>query len=316
LQRYFAAESPGGKNLRIFRKAGRVNQNDFKFLADFLKAESGLIITEEKTYLVESRLVPVARKRGLADLDELVAKIRGKSDPELNKVVIEAMTTNESFFFRDIKPFESLKNTVLPQIVPARKAANAKKIRIWSAACSSGQEPYTIAMVLNEEPGLLQGLDFEIVGTDLSSEILDKAKEGIYTQFEAQRGLPIQLLMKYFTQVGEHWQINEQIRGQVQLSQANLLQDISQFGKFDIVFCRNVLIYFDAPTKTDILGRMQRQMPNDGYLFLGGAETVVGVSDCFATVQGERGVYVVNSEGAAASAPAPAVAAPPIAKSA
>lgn len=265
-----------------------MNENDFKFLADFLKAESGLIVTEEKTYLVESRLVPVARKRGLADLDELVAKIRGKSDPELNKIVIEAMTTNESFFFRDIKPFESLKNAVLPQIVPARKAAGAKKIRIWSAACSSGQEPYTIAMVLNEEPALLQGLDFEIVGADLSTEILEKAKEGIYTQFEAQRGLPIQLLMKYFTQVGEHWQINEQLRNQVEFRQANLLQNISQFGKFDVIFCRNVLIYFDPATKTEILSRMRMQMPDDGYLFLGGAETVVGVSECFSTVPGER----------------------------
>lgn len=298
-----------------------MNQNDFKFLADFLKAESGLVVTEEKTYLVESRLVPVARKRGLADLDELVAKIRAKSDPELNKVVIEAMTTNESFFFRDIKPFESLKSAVLPQLVPARKAAGAKKIRIWSAACSSGQEPYTIAMVLNEEPALLQGLEFEIIGTDLSTEILEKAREGIYTQFEAQRGLPITLLMKYFTQVGEHWQINEKIRNQVDLRPANLLQDIGQFGKFDVIFCRNVLIYFDAPTKTDILGRMRKQMPDDGHLFLGGAETVVGVSDCFTTVQGERGVYAVNS-GVAAPAAAPAappaapLAAPPIAKSA
>lgn len=298
-----------------------MNQNDFKFLADFLKAESGLILSEEKTYLVESRLVPVARKRGLADLDELVSKIRSKSDPELNKVVVEAMTTNESFFFRDIKPFESLKNTVLPQVVPARKAAGAKKIRIWSAACSSGQEPYTIAMVLNEEPALLQGLEFEIVGTDLSSEILAKAEEGIYTQFEAQRGLPIQLLMKYFTQVGEHWQINQEIRSQVQLHQANLLQNISQFGKFDIVFCRNVLIYFDAPTKTDILNRIRTQMPSDGFLFLGGAETVIGVSECFTTVQGERGVYAVDGAGggATASAPAASAAAPaaaPIAKSA
>lgn len=178
---------------------------NFKFLTQFLKDESGLIITEEKAYLVESRLVPVARKRGLADLDDLVVAVRSRKDPDLNNGVVEAMTTNESFFFRDIKPFESLKNTVLPHIVPARKAANAKKIRIWSAACSSGQEPYTIAMMLKENPAILQGLDVEIVGTDISNDILDKAREGIYTQFEAQRGLPIQLLMKYFAQVGEHW---------------------------------------------------------------------------------------------------------------
>jgi chemotaxis protein methyltransferase CheR len=288
-----------------------VKPENFKFLAQFLKDESGLVITEEKGYLVDSRLMPIARKRGIADLDDLVVAMRGKKDLNLNNDVVEAMTTNESFFFRDIKPFESLKNTVLPQLVPARKAANAKKIRIWSAACSSGQEPYTIAMILKENPALLQGLEVEIVGTDLSGDILAKAREGIYTQFEAQRGLPIQLLMKYFTQVGEHWQINEDIRNSVQLHQANLLQDLSKFGKFDIIFCRNVLIYFEAPTKSEVLGRLRSMMPNDGYLFLGAAETVVGISDKFKTIQGERGVYATDLAPEAAP-----VAAAPIAKSA
>ena len=286
---------------------------NFKFLAQFLKDESGLVITEEKAYLVDSRLVPIARKRGIADLDELVASVRSNKDSNLNNDVVEAMTTNESFFFRDIKPFESLKNSVLPQIIPARKAAGAKKIRIWSAACSSGQEPYTISMTLKENPALLQGLDVEIVGTDLSNEILAKAQEGIYTQFEAQRGLPIQLLMKYFTQVGEHWQINEEIRNSVQLQHANLLQDLSRFGKFDIVFCRNVLIYFEAPTKAEVLGRIRTMMPDDGYLFLGAAETVVGISDKFKTIQGERGVYSTDKAPDVVSTPA---APPPIAKSA
>ena len=285
--------------------------DNFTFLAKFLKDESGLVITEEKAYLVESRLVPVARKRGLADLDDLIVAVRQNKDPNLGKAVVEAMTTNESFFFRDIKPFESLKNTVLPQIVQIRKAAKATKIRIWSAACSSGQEPYTIAMLLKENPALLQGLNVEIIGTDISNEILVKAREGIYTQFEAQRGLPIQLLMKYFTQVGEHWQINEDIRNAVQLKHANLLQDLRGLGKFDIVFCRNVLIYFDAPTKSEVLNRIRSMMPGDGYLFLGAAETVVGISDRFKTIPGERGVYAAD---AAATAPAPAVQ--PIAKSA
>lgn len=288
---------------------------NFKFLAQFLKDESGLIITEEKAYLVDSRLVPVARKRGLADLDDLVVAIKSKADAELNNDVVEAMTTNESFFFRDIKPFESLKTAVLPIIVPARKAAKATKIRIWSAACSSGQEPYTIAMLLKENPALLQGLDVEIIGTDISNDILDKAKEGIYTQFEAQRGLPIQLLMKYFTQVGEHWQINENIRSSVQFQNANLLHDLGKLGRFDAVFCRNVLIYFEAPTKTTVLSRIRSMMPEDGYLFLGAAETVVGVSDNFKTVQGERGVYATNGAATVVAAPTPA-SPPPIAKSA
>ena len=267
---------------------------NFTFLAQFLKDESGLFITEQKAYLVESRLVPVARKRGLSDLDDLVVAVRSKKDIKLNSEVVEAMTTNESFFFRDIKPFDSLKNTVLPQIVKARKAANATKIRIWSAACSSGQEPYSIAMLLKENPAVLQGLEVEIVGTDLSGEILAKAQEGIYTQFEAQRGLPIQLLVKFFTQVGEHWQINEEIRKSVKLHQANLLQNLSKLGTFDIVFCRNVLIYFEAPTKAEVLNRIRAMIPKDGTLFLGAAETVVGISDKFKIISGERGVYATD----------------------
>jgi chemotaxis protein methyltransferase CheR len=287
-----------------------VKPENFTFLAQFLKKESGLIITEEKAYLVESRLVPVARKRGLADLDDLVAAVRGNEDANLGNDVVEAMTTNESFFFRDIKPFESLKNTVLPKIVAARKAANAKKIRILSAACSSGQEPYTIAMMLTENPAILQGLEVEIIATDISNEILEKARAGVYTHFEAQRGLPIRLLVKYFTQDGEHWRINEDIRGMVQLHHANLLKDLSRFGEFDSVFCRNVLIYFEAPTKVEVLGRIRSTMPNDGYLFLGAAETVLGVSDSFKPIPGEQGVYATGS------AAAPSAATQPIAKSA
>ena len=288
---------------------------DFEFLAKFLKKESGLILSTDKTYLVESRLVPVARRHGLGGLEDLVAAIRSGRDLPLNKEVVEAMTTNESFFFRDLKPFESLKETVLPAIAEARKKSGASKIRIWSAACSSGQEPYTIAMVLRENPALTLGLPVEIFATDLSSEILTKAKEGVYTQFEAQRGMPIQLLMKYFTQVGEHWQINEDMRRMVEFRQANLLQSLTAFGKFDIVFCRNVLIYFDAEAKAEILSRMRQQMAGDAFLYLGGAETVIGVSDVFKTVQGQRGVYTV-ADTVAPAAPAAVPVATPIAKTA
>ncbi|MFT5439169.1 MAG: chemotaxis protein methyltransferase CheR [Alphaproteobacteria bacterium] len=281
-----------------------VKPGDFEFLAGFLKKESGLVLSMDKTYLVESRLVPVARRHGIGGLDDLISAIRGGRDQSLNKEVIEAMTTNESFFFRDLSPFESLKNSVLPIIAEARRKAGASKIRIWSAACSSGQEPYTIAMVLRENPQITQGLPVEILATDLSTEILTKAKEGVYTQFEAQRGMPIHLLMKYFTQVGEHWQINDEIRRMVEFRQANLLQSLAGFGKFDIVFCRNVLIYFDAESKTDILSRMGAQMAGDAYLYLGGAETVIGISDAFKTIQGQRGVYIVAG-GDATTAAAP-----------
>lgn len=288
-----------------------MNQNDFDFLRKYLKEQSGLVLSQDKVYLVESRLVPVARKYDIPDLEGLIAAVRSKVRPELNTDVVEAMTTNESFFFRDIKPFESLRDVVLPKVVEARKAAGARTIRIWSAACSSGQEPYTIGMLLKENPQLLQGLNCEIVATDLSLEILAKAKEGIYSQFEAQRGLPIQLLVKYFRQVGEHWQVVPEIRSMVNYQQANLLADLSRFGRFDVVYCRNVLIYFDNETKGDVLGRIRRQMADDGFLYLGGAESVLGISDAFATLPGQRGVYVCADRNAK-----PVVPAAPLAKTA
>jgi len=279
-----------------------VTQEEFDFLRAFLKDQSGLVLSEDKSYLVESRLMPIARRRGLQGLSELISVVRTKRDAALNIEVVEAMTTNESFFFRDVKPFDSLRNTVLPMVVPAIKAAGGKKVRIWCAACSSGQEPYSIAMVLKETPALLAGLPVEILGTDLSVDILVKAKSGLYSQFEAQRGLPIQMLMNNFDQVGEQWQIRQEIRSMVRFEPINLLHDIRKFGIFDIVFCRNVLIYFDAPTKTDVLQRIRAQMTGYGALFLGGAETVIGVSDQFATIKGERGVYATSDAPPVASA--------------
>ena len=281
-----------------------MTKEEFEFLRAFLKDQSGLVLSEDKTYLVESRLMPIARRRGLQGLSELIGVIKTMRDFALNDEVVEAMTTNESFFFRDVKPFDSLRNSVLPMVVPAVKAAGATKLRIWSAACSSGQEPYSIAMVLKEYPELLQGLSVEILGTDLSLEILSKATAGLYSQFEAQRGLPINMLMSYFDQADEQWQIKQEIRSMVRYEATNLLHDISKFGLFDIVFCRNVLIYFDAPTKADVLQRIRAQMPDYGALFLGGAETVIGVSDQFNTIKGERGVYAVSEGNPVVVAPA------------
>lgn len=276
-----------------------MEQGDFEFLRAFLKGQSGLILSADKGYLVESRLMPVARKRGLNGLDELIATVRGGKDEGLRIDVVEAMTTNESFFFRDTKPFDSLRDVVLPRIVEARKAAGAKTIRIWSAACSSGQEPYTIGMILKENPDLLQGLDVDIVGTDLSGEIIAKAKTGLYSQFEAQRGLPVQLLVKYFEQVDEHWQIVGSIREMVTYHQTNLLHDMAHLGRFDIVFCRNVLIYFDNEAKSEVLQRICTMMPEDGILYLGGAESVIGITQVFAPLEDVRGVYKVSGGAAA-----------------
>lgn len=281
-----------------------MTRDDFQFLAGFLHDQSGLVLTEDKLYLVESRLVPVARKHGLAGLDELVARVRDGGDAGFTADVVEAMTTNESFFFRDVRPFDSLRDAVLPRLVAARRATRAGRIRIWSAACSSGQEPYSIAMLVKEHAHLLQGLSVDIVGTDLSSAVLAKAMDGVYTQFEVQRGLPIRLLMKYFSKIGEHWQIDDALRRAVSLQRANLLHDLGYLGRFDIVFCRNVLIYFDQPTKTDVLDRTARQLAPDGYLVMGGAETVIGLSDKYKPLQDKRGLYVR----AAALAPKPEIA--------
>ncbi len=219
---------------------------DYEFLRKLLKERSGLDLSADKQYLVESRLIPLARRAGLAGIAELVLKMKAGAEA-LTSDVVDAMTTNETFFFRDKIPFDHLRDTILPQLIPAR--ANRRALRIWSAASSTGQEPYSIAMCLKEMGSLLSGWRIEIVATDLSQEVLEKSKAGIYSQFEVQRGLPIQMLVQYFKQTGELWQLNADIRGMVQHRQLNLLHDFSCLGKFDIIFCRNVLIYFDQETK-------------------------------------------------------------------
>ena len=268
-----------------------MNVSEFEFIADLLKKRSGLALTKEKAYLIESRLNPVARKWNFAGFDELVQAMQSGGKEELLVDVTEAMTTNESFFFRDQKPFDQFRDMVLPHMLQLR--ANTKSIRIWSAACSSGQEPYTLAMLLKENAAQLAGWRIEIVATDLSNEILTKAREGMYSQFEVQRGLPITLLVKYFKQEGERWQISEEIRKMVGFKQFNLLESPAALGKFDIVFCRNVLIYFDPPTKAKVLEGIADLMPKDGFLYLGGAETVLGTSERFKLMAGQRGIYTL-----------------------
>ena len=250
-----------------------------------------MVLSSDKVYLVESRLMPVARRHGIASLDDLLGQIRDAGDSPLMVEVTEAMMTNESYFFRDRVPFESFRQNVLPTLLEARRAEGASKIRVWSAACSSGQEPYSLAMILKEEADKLAGFEVEIVATDLSTSMIEKAKSGIYTQFEVQRGLPIQLLVKYFKQVEEDWQIDAVVRETIDFRPFNLLEGFGALGKFDVVFCRNVLIYFDQPTKSDILQRISTMLPNDGILCLGAAESVLGISKDFKPVQGLRGVY-------------------------
>lgn len=264
---------------------------EYDYLRSFLKTRSGLVLTNEKQYLIESRLMPVARKAGLPSISALVAKVKEPGASALQEAVVEAMTTNESFFFRDKTPFEHFTGTMLPHMLQNR--ARERKIRIWCAAASTGQEPYTLAMCLKDAEAKLAGWKVEILGTDLSNEVLEKARAGIYSQFEVQRGLPINHLLKYFRQTGDLWQISSELRSMVQYRRLNLLENFSSLGQFDIVFCRNVLIYFDNETKIDVLNRIRRLLPDDGFLVLGAAETVVGLTDAFRPMQDRRGLYQI-----------------------
>ena len=263
---------------------------DYEFLRKLVKDRSGLDLSSDKQYLVESRLIPLARRLGMPGIPELVAKLKSGADA-LTSEVVEAMTTNETFFFRDKIPFDHLRDTIFPALVQAH--ASRRALRIWCAASSTGQEPYSIAMCVKEFAALA-GWRVEILATDLSQEVLEKSKAGIYSQFEVQRGLPIQLLIKYFTKVGDMWQIAPEIRAMVKFKQLNLLADFSALGTFDLIFCRNVLIYFDQETKISLLNRLGRITASDGYLVLGAAETVVGLTDSFRTVPELRGLYVPN----------------------
>jgi chemotaxis protein methyltransferase CheR len=268
-----------------------VTPTDYEYLRKFLKERSGLDLSPDKQYLVESRLLPLARRASLPGIPDLVLKIRS-GDGRLATDVVEAMTTNETFFFRDKIPFDHLRDSIMPGLIQARAAR--KSLRIWSAASSTGQEPYSIAMCLKEMSAALAGWRIEIVATDLSQEVLEKSKAGVYSQFEVQRGLPIQLLMKHFTQAGDIWQLNADIRAMVQFRQLNLLQDFSHLGTFDVIFCRNVLIYFDQDTKAVIFERMAKGLEADGTLLLGAAESVVGITDAFRPISDRRGLYQLN----------------------
>jgi chemotaxis protein methyltransferase CheR len=273
-----------------------VNTLEFQYVRDLVRAQSGLVLTDDKHFLVENRLMPIARARQLKDVEDLVRLLRAGTDKTLQNLVVEAMTTNESLFFRDGRPFEQLKTQILPRLLAARAAQ--KSIRVWSAACSTGQEPYSIAMTLKKLGKPLADWRVEIVGTDLSMDVLEKAKAGVYSQFEVQRGMPIQMLVKYFKQSGERWQIDAGLRAMVQYRPFNLLHDPAPLGRFDIVFCRNVLIYFDNATKGNVLAGIAKLLPEDGILFLGGAETVFGITERFAPMTGERGMYVPVKPGA------------------
>ena len=262
---------------------------DFAFVAREVKTRSGLVLTPDKSYLMETRLAPIARKESLASVAELAAAARLRRDERLVWQITDALTTNETYFFRDRRPFEILRDRIIPELQQARGDG---RLRIWCAATSTGQEAFSIAMMLDDLRAAGRGVEAEIVATDISERVLEKARAGLYTQFEVQRGLPVRMLIRHFEKMGDLWRIADRIRAMVRFQRFNLLDDPRPLGVFDIVVARNVLIYFDPDTKRQTLEKIAAQSSDDGVLILGTGESTVGVSDTFMP---EGGFYRRNA---------------------
>lgn len=269
----------------------------FAWVADVVRRRSAIHLEAGKEYLVESRLLPLARAAGAADVDAYVRSVRAAPHPTTVEAVVEALTTNETSWFRDALPFTALREHVVPELLAARGPFGAGPLRIWSAACSSGQEPYSIAMTL---AGDLPLTSLRIVATDLSQQMVDRARAGRYSQLEVNRGLPAPMLVAHFTRVGAEWQVAAPLREAITFAKHNLLEAPPVGGPFDVVFLRNVLIYFDLATKRDVLRRVQQVVRPGGYLLLGAAETTIGVDDGWERVPaGRSSVYRLAARRAA-----------------
>ncbi|MCR4377452.1 MAG: protein-glutamate O-methyltransferase CheR [Rhodospirillales bacterium] len=266
-----------------------MDPEQFEYVRSLLLERSGLVVTPEKMYLLETRLFPVARRHGCKTIEDLIKRYREHQSEAIAVDISEAMNTHESLFFRDNAPFELFKKTIVPELLKRR--VNKKKIRVWCAACSSGQEPYSLAMILDDLSAELAGWQVDIIATDISHSVLERAAEGAFTQFEVQRGLPVQYLVKHFTQEHETWRLSSRIRERVKFQHFNLLSDPRALGKFDVIFCRNVLIYFDLATKGQVMDRMVNVLAGDGVLFLGSSESTIGITAKFWPVVAGRGVY-------------------------
>ena len=263
---------------------------DFDFISSLVRERSAIVLEPGKEYLIEARLLPLARERGAGSVADLVSELRRSPGGQLRDKIVEAMTTNETSFFRDAHPFTAMSDHILPDLLRAR--SGERSLNIWSAACSSGQEAYSVAMLINDLVGADPSWRVRILATDIAPSMLERVKEGIYSQFEVNRGLPAPMLIRHFRKIGLQWQIDESLRRMVETRLVNLDQEFVNISRMDIIFLRNVLIYFDAATKKRILARVRRAMRPDGYLFLGGAETTLNLDDSFERVQiGRAPVY-------------------------
>jgi chemotaxis protein methyltransferase CheR len=253
---------------------------EFAFISSLVRRDAAIVLEPGKEYLVEARLMPLARQTGASTVSEFVMRAQQRPEPDVHRRIVDALTTNETSFFRDGEPFTAMTSMVLPEMLERRAAA--RHLRIWSAACSSGQEPYTLAMQMQDN--LPAGWTYEILGTDISTEMLARAEAGQFTQLEVNRGLPAASLVRHFERVGAHWRVSPQIRRNVSFRRLNLAAPLPPLPSFDVVFLRNVLIYFDVETKRSVLQRVSAALKPDGWLFLGSAETTIGIDDRFERV--------------------------------
>lgn len=261
---------------------------EFDYIRKLVYDRTGVFLSEDKSYLVESRLSVLAKETGANSVSGLVAQLKQKPSSPLHKPIIEAMMTNETFFFRDVHPFEILKTSLVPEFL--KKRQGDRTLKIWCAACSSGQEPYSIAMLLREHFPELANWKVQLIASDISTAMLDRATSGIYTQQEVSRGLPDNFLQKYFQDCGHKWQIKKEMRQSIEFRQINLTESFAFLSQMDIIFMRNVSIYFDIQTKQSILAKVRGVLRPDGYLFLGGGETTVNLDSAFELVQFDKGV--------------------------
>ena len=265
-----------------------------EYVARLVKKHAAIVLESNKDYLVEARLKPIAKELGFDGIDALLASMQLRETPELVNRVVEAMTTNETSFFRDMQPFEALRQHVLPAVLAKRAAT--RSLRIWSAASSTGQEAYSIAMLLEEHFPQLKDWDIRILGTDISSAVLAKAKAATFHQLEVNRGLPARFLSKYFVRSGMHWTLKDCARRRIEFRQMNLATVWPNLPTMDIIFVRNVLIYFDIETRRSILARMRQRLARDGYLFVGSTETTVNIDNAFSPAAFERSSCYVHAQ--------------------
>ncbi|MDP9798078.1 chemotaxis protein methyltransferase CheR [Catenuloplanes nepalensis] len=269
-----------------------LSQQDFSFVAGLVRREASIVLAPGKEYLVEARLIPVARQIGAASVTEFLANIQRRPDPTHQRMIVDALTTNETSWFRDREPFTALTEQILPELISSR--ATSRKLRFWSAACSSGQEPYSLAITLQQ--ALPAGWNYEIVGSDISTEMIKRAEAGEFSQVEINRGLPAAQLVHYFERAGAHWRIAPSLRRNVSFTRLNLTAPLPPLPPFDVVFLRNVLIYFDVDTKRTVLKNIGRMLRPDGWLFLGAAETTIGIDDNYErVVAGRTSAYRLKS---------------------